>query len=125
MITATITGNVGRPPESRVTGSGKTMASFSVASTVKSKSGESQTTWVDVVCFDEQADVVVQHARKGERVIVTGRMGLEQYTRKDGTSGSSLRMIADEVGISLRWPKKEHVPSNGELSAEEEAAIQF
>lgn len=119
MITATITGNVGKAPEIRVTASGKNIASFSVASTVKSKNGESQTTWVDIVCFDEQADVVTQHLRKGERVVVTGRLALEQYTRKDGTPGSSLRMIADEVGISLRWPKKEHA------GAGEEEAITF
>jgi single-strand DNA-binding protein len=80
------------------------MANFSVASTEK-KDGD--TTWVDVVCFDEQADVVSQGVQKGDRVVVTGRLALETYEKKDGSRGSSLRMVADEVGMSLRWPKRQ------------------
>jgi len=107
MITATITGNVGKVQEIRTTGSGKQMLSFSVASTYK-KPGqdEGQTTWVDVLCFDEQADMVAQTLQKGDRVVVTGRLALETYQKKDGTQGSSLRLLADEVGKSLRWAGK-------------------
>lgn len=107
MITATITGNVGKVQEMRTTGSGKQMLSFSVASTYK-KPGqdEGQTTWVDVLCFDEQADMVAQTLQKGDRVVVTGRLALETYQKKDGSQGSSLRLVADEVGKSLRWAGK-------------------
>lgn len=107
MITATVTGNVGKSPEFKTTASGKAMAVFSVASTQKREGKEPQTTWVDVTCFDEQADVVSQHLRKGERVVVSGRMQMDKFTRKDGTEGQSLRMVADEVSISLRFPKRE------------------
>lgn len=82
------------------------MANFSVASTEKK---DGPTTWVDVVCFDEQADMVSQSLHKGDRVVVTGRMSLETYEKKDGTQGSSLRVVADEVGKSLRWPKRQAV----------------
>jgi single-strand DNA-binding protein len=61
---------------------------------------------VDVVCFDEQADMVSQSLQKGDRVVVTGRLALENYQKKDGTPGSSLRLVADEVGKSLRWSGK-------------------
>lgn len=108
MITATVTGNVGKAPELKTTSNGKMMASFSVASTQKREGKEPQTTWVDVTCFDEQADVVSQSVQKGDRVVVSGRIQLEKFTRKDGTEGSALRMLADEVGISLRFPKKDH-----------------
>ena len=119
MITATVTGNVGKAPELRTTQSGKQMASFSVASTAKK---DGVTTWVDVTCFDEQADVVSQRLGKGDRVVVTGRMELESYQKRDGSQGQSLRMIADEVGHSLRWPKREAVGagvSSGEVSEDE------
>ena len=106
MISATITGNVGKVNELRATRSGKQMISFSVASTYKKEGTEPQTTWVDVVCFDEQADMVATTLHKGERVVVTGRLGLETYEKKDGSQGSSLRLMADEVGVSLRWPSK-------------------
>lgn len=107
MITATVTGNVGKAPELKTTANGKVMASFSVASTQKREGKEPQTTWVDVTCFDEQADVVSQSVQKGDRVVVSGRIQLEKFTRKDGTEGASLRMLADEVGISLRFPKRD------------------
>jgi single-strand DNA-binding protein len=82
------------------------MANFSIASTEKK---EGATTWVDVVCFDEQADVVSQSVQKGDRVVVTGRLALETYEKKDGSQGSSLRLVADEVGKSLRWPARQTV----------------
>lgn len=107
MISATVTGNVGKQPESKVTSTGKAMATFSVASSFTPKNGEPRTTWVDVVCFDEQAEQVAERVSKGDRVCVTGRLELEKYTRKDGTEGSALRMVADEIGLSLRWAKKE------------------
>lgn len=107
MITATVTGNVGKAPELKTTANGKAMATFSVASTQKREGKEPQTTWVDVTCFDEQADVVAQSVQKGERVVVSGRIQLEKFTRKDGTEGASMRMLADEVGISLRFPKRD------------------
>lgn len=107
MISATVTGNVGKQPESKVTSTGKAMATFSVASSFSPKNGEPRTTWVDVVCFDEQAEQVAERVSKGDRVCVTGRLELEKYTRKDGTEGSALRMVADEVGLSLRWGKRE------------------
>lgn len=107
MITGTVTGNVGRKPELRTSGSGKLMASFSVASTVKREGREGQTTWVDVLCFDEQAQRVADELDKGDRVCVTGRFALETYEKKNGDAGVSLRMVADEVGLSLRWHRKE------------------
>lgn len=114
MITATITGNVGKVGELRSTGSGKPMLSFSVASTYK-KPGqdEGQTTWVDVLCFDEQADMVSQTLQKGDRVVVTGRLALEAYQKKDGSQGSSLRLMADEVGKSLRWSGRRQAVAAG------------
>ena len=114
MITATVTGNVGKQPELKATSSGKAMASFSVASTFNPKNGEPKTTWVDVVCFDEQAEQVAERVNKGDRVCVTGRLELEKFQRKDGTEGSALRMVADEVALSLRWGKRDRVAAGAD-----------
>lgn len=113
MIEATVTGNVGRIPEVRMTKTGKQMANFSVASTAKSGTGE-QTTWIDVAVFDEQADIVAESLQPGDRVVIKGNLQLEQYTKKDGTTGTSLRLLANEVGKSLRWRKREHAGSVAE-----------
>lgn len=104
MIDATVTGNVGKVNEQRITKTGKAMLTFSVASSDKK---DGPVTWVEVVCFDEQAETCSQTLQKGQRVVVSGRMGLETYEKKDGSTGFSLRLMADEVGLSLRWPKRE------------------
>lgn len=109
MITATVTGNVGKQPELRTTSSGKQMTTFGVASTYKRKNGDATTTWVDVVCFDELASDVCDRLEKGTRVVITGRLELEKYQRKDGTEGQSLRMLADDVAVNVRVPHREPV----------------
>ena len=116
MISATVTGNVGKQPELKTSRSGKPLVSFSVASTYNPKKGEPTTTWVDVVCFDEQAEQVSERVNKGDRVCVTGRLELEKFQRKDGTEGSALRMVADEVGLSLRWGKRDRVAAGAASS---------
>jgi hypothetical protein len=53
-------------------------------------------------------------------VVVSGRAGLETYEKKDGSQGFSLRLMANEVGVSLRWPKREAVGA-----VEEDCEIPF
>lgn len=105
MITSTVTGNVGREPETRNTKTGKAMCSFSVASTMRKDGREPETTWVDVLCFDELALGVVEQLHKGAKVVVTGQMALETFEKKDGTPGFALRLVANEVALSLRAAK--------------------
>ena len=71
----TISGNIGREPESRYTPSGKQVLSFSVALwTGKDKdSGENRKTyWANVTLFDEVAAQYSDQLHKGMRVSVTG-----------------------------------------------------
>jgi len=120
MIEATITGNVGKVMEPKTTRSGKTMVTFSMASTVKKEGQDAQTTWLDVMCFDEQADTVAQTLQKGDRVVVTGRLSLETYQKKDGSQGFSVRVMANEVGKSLRWGKRQAVGVGSDVNDPDE-----
>ena len=114
MINATVTGKLGRDPETRQTKSGKVMTRFSVASSQK-KGQDYQTTWVEVLCFDEMADMCFEKLHKGDRVVVNGKMNLDQYEKKDGTQGCSLALMADDVGISLRFGPKVAVSSDDSI----------
>jgi len=106
MINATVTGNLGRDPELKDTKTGKKMTSFSVASTTKRDGRDPETTWIDVVCFDEVAEGAAGTFRKGMKVLMSGQMSLETYQRKDGTEGTALRMVANDIGLSVRTPKE-------------------
>jgi single-strand DNA-binding protein len=102
MIQATVTGNLGRDPELKDTRTGKKMATFSVASTTKRDGKDPETTWLDVVCFDRLAEDAAGNFRKGMKVIVLGQLSMETFARKDGTEGSALRMVANDIGLMVR-----------------------
>ncbi len=102
MIRATVTGNLGRDPELKDTRSGKKMATFSVASTMKREGRDAETTWIDVVCFDRLAEDVAGNFRKGTKVLLAGELSVENFQRQDGSAGSALRMVAYDVGLCVR-----------------------
>jgi len=62
------------------------------------------TSWFDVVCFGETAENLFTSiaGEKSVRVIVNGKMGIEQYTKNDGSESKSAKIVADEVGISTK-----------------------
>jgi single-strand DNA-binding protein len=102
MNNITIAGNVGRDPELKYTPANLAILKFSVADT-SGKDDNKKTTWHDIVVFGEQAESVADKIGKGVRVIVIGRLQIENFEKKDGTKGKRVEVIADEVGVSLRW----------------------
>ena len=105
MNSITVIGNVGRQPEGlKYTGSGLAVLNFSVADT-RGKDDQKKTSWYDVVVFGDQAEAVVEHIGKGDRIIVSGRLQVEDYEKKDGTKGKRVEIIADAVGRVVRDSK--------------------
>lgn len=85
-----LTGNVGRDAEVKHTQSGKTIASFTLAtdSGYKDKTtGEwiSKTQWHNIVVLNEAlAKAAPERVKKGVYIEVTGSLEYEKYTDKDG-----------------------------------------
>jgi len=98
----TINGKVGQEPELRYTPGGMAVLTFSVADTY-GKDDKKKTTWHNVTVFSKLAENVANTIAKGSTVIVVGRYEQDEFTKKDGTKGKSLKLIADEVGASCRW----------------------
>lgn len=119
MNTITIIGNVGKEPEVRFNSAGKAIATFSVATTY-GKDDNKQTTWHDVVCFGEQAEQIADNLTKGVRVIVIGRFNKDSYEAKDGTKRTKVEIIADDIGVSLRWANKSAVKPVSSRSGRQE-----
>lgn len=104
--TVTIVGNVTRDPEIRFTAAGAGVASFGVAVSRRFKRNdewEEQTSFLDVTCWREMAENVVESVAKGMRVIVTGRLEQRSWESDSGEKRSKVEIVADEVGPSLRW----------------------
>jgi single-strand DNA-binding protein len=100
----TIHGNVGSEPELKFSASGMAIAEFSVADTY-GKDDKKKTTWHNVIVFGALAENLCASVTKGNSVIVHGRYEVEEYTKKDGTKGKSVKVVADEIGMSLRWDR--------------------
>ena len=54
----------------------------------------------DVTVFGQQAQHVLS-LKKGERIIVTGRMQHTIYERPDGSKGGRTKLVANEIGLSM------------------------
>ena len=80
MITAMITGNIGKDATLRDAG-GQTVCSFGVASTTKVK-GEKVTQWVDCSIWGKRAETLNQYLSKGTRVAIVGELSTREHNGK-------------------------------------------
>lgn len=102
----TLIGNVGKEPELRYTPANKAVCRFNVADT-RGQDDKKKTVWHTVITFDEQAENVAEHIKKGSRVIVTGRLNKASFEGKDGVKKEITELIADEVGLSIRFKNRD------------------
>jgi single stranded DNA-binding protein len=56
-----------------------------------------------VVVWRDQAEHAAQSLSKGSRVVVMGRLQQRTWTAEDGSARSSIDVLAEELGPSLRW----------------------
>lgn len=98
---ATLVGNLGKDPEIKTVPNGDKVANFSIATseTWKDKSGQKQerTVWHNIVCWRGLAEIVEKYVKKGDRVLVTGRIDNRSYDKQDGTKGYISEIVADNL----------------------------
>jgi single-strand DNA-binding protein len=63
--------------------------------------GDGPTSFVTVLCWRALADNVAMCLRKGEPVLVRGRLRVREYEGKDGTRGTETEIDASSVGHDL------------------------
>jgi single-strand DNA-binding protein len=56
-----------------------------------------------VVVWRDQAEHAAESLAKGSRVVVVGRLQQRTWTAEDGTARSTVEVVAEELGPSLRW----------------------
>ncbi|MHC5795760.1 single-stranded DNA-binding protein [Lacisediminihabitans sp. FW035] len=106
--TITLTGFVATVPNHLVTGEGLPITSFRLASTQR-RFDRSRNLWVDngtnwytVTSFRQLAMNTNSSIKKGERVIVTGRLRIRDWTAGEKV-GTSIEIDADSIGHDLSW----------------------
>ena len=93
-------GNLTDDPELRHTEAGIARAMFRVAVSGRRDQEASLST---VIVWRDQAEHAAQSLAKGSRVVVLGRLQQRAWTAEDGSARSTVEVVADELGPSLRW----------------------
>jgi single-stranded DNA-binding protein len=57
----------------------------------------------DPYVWRQLAEHVTESLTKGSRVVVLGRLQQRAWTAEDGSGRSTLEVVAEELGPSLRW----------------------
>lgn len=105
MNTVQILGNLARDPELRFTKTGRAVATFTVAATntyIDSATNETkeQTAFINCVAWGKTGEAVGQ-CKKGERLLVNGRIQTRSYDTQDGQKRYVTEVVADFVGRKL------------------------
>jgi single-strand DNA-binding protein len=93
-------GNLTDDPEVRYTEGGVARAAFRVA---VSGQREQEPSFFTVIVWRDQAEHAAESLAKGSRVVIMGRLKQRSWTAEDGGARSSVEVVAEELGPSLRW----------------------
>lgn len=99
MNKAILQGNLGKDPELRTIESGKSVASFPLATneSYTNKSGEKVniTDWHNCVVWGAKADVIAKYVSKGDNILLEGKIKSRSYETKDGDKKYVTEIVVD------------------------------
>jgi single-strand DNA-binding protein len=108
-ITTTVTGNLTADPELRFTPGGSAVCNFTVASTPRTYD-KAKGEWTDGEAFfmrctiwRQPAENIAESLKRGDRVIVTGRLKQRSFETREGEKRTVVELDAYEVGASLQF----------------------
>jgi single-strand DNA-binding protein len=64
---------------------------------------DGEASFFTVVVWRDQAEHAAESLMKGSRVVVVGRLQRRSWTAEDGSAHSTVEVVAEELGPSLRW----------------------
>lgn len=103
----TIIGNLTRDPETRVTQSGSSVCTFTVAVNRRGKNDEAD--FFRVSAWNKLAETCKKYLSKGRKVAVTGPVSVSTYTGQDGKTYANLEVMAQDV--EFLTPRAEQQPA--------------
>ena len=91
----TVAGYTGNDAELRITATGKDVANFTIA--INEQFGENErTTWMSVVCWNGLTKVA-KHIKKGQGLLIEGRVHSEAWLDADGNLQSKIVLTAKTI----------------------------
>jgi single-strand DNA-binding protein len=130
-------GNLGADPELRMTGGGQAVLKVRLATSEqyldKDKQRQERTEWHSVVIWGKRGEGLGKILKKGDRILVEGRLRTESWEDKDGNKRYRTEVIATEVllqgsagGKRERAPEREReTVGAGDMGMDDDDQIPF
>jgi single-strand DNA-binding protein len=94
-------GNLGADPELRMTGGGQAVLKVRLATSEqyldKDKQRQERTEWHSVIVWGKRGEGLGKILKKGDRILVEGRLRTESWEDKDGNKRYRTEVVATEV----------------------------
>ena len=95
-------GNLGKDPDMSYTPQGTPITKFTLAVNRRSKDRDTgerreETTWFNIVAWNQLAETINTYLHKGSKVYIEGRMTSRKYTDKDGVERTAWEVTANEM----------------------------
>lgn len=110
MNKAILSGNVGADPQFKATEK-TNICNFRIAVNDKYKK-DAPPQWFTVTAFGKSADFVNTYIKKGTRVLVEGKIQMEEYTDKDKQKRLFVSIISDNIEILSSAGGEKQAPKN-------------
>jgi len=125
----TILGNLTKDPELKFTQNGNSVASFGLAVNRKWKdlTGEwnEEVTFISVTVWNNLAENCAESLKKGDRVLVNGRLQMRTWETNEGQARSKIEIVANIVAASLEWANIEITKNIKDVEEEYDDEIPF
>lgn len=119
MILITLTGRIGKDPETRVTTTGQKVTTFSLATEISRGSQAKETVWWRVTVWGDRFDKMMPYFTKGKLVTVVGTLNKapEIWSGQDGQARVGSLEITAEMLHFVPLAPREGQPGEGQPQA--------
>lgn len=101
-------GNIGKEPEVKTFESGKTKASFSLATSESYTDADGKkvtdTQWHQIVAWGNTANYIESYLEKGNRIAVDGKLVHRSYNDKDDATRYITEVLVNEILLLTNKP---------------------
>jgi single-strand DNA-binding protein len=117
-----LTGRLTRDPEMRVLASGKSVATFTVATNDYRAKGQERAEYHPVVTWDRLAEICAQYIGKGQQVAIEGRLQTRQWEDEHKVRHWKTEVVASSVEMLSGRRKRDYATEAAAGSLEAQAA---
>ena len=92
-----LAGNLTRDPELRFTQSGIPVCDFGIAVNRRRRDAEDEAHFFDISAWRELGETIANYKKKGDPILVEGRLQYRTWEAQDGSKRSKVDVVADNV----------------------------